>query len=68
MARTIPTEVALSAAVQFEQTALRSKRDKTCAACGEQGMVTQGPTSYCHVVYFMCDECDSYWKSQRPSA
>lgn len=60
----IPTEVALSAAVQFEQHALRSRKTKTCASCGEPGTIEQGPTSYCHVVYFMCEECDTYWRSK----
>lgn len=59
----IPEEVMLDAMVQFEQKALRSRRTKTCADCGDPGTVEQGPTTYCHVVYFFCDECAAYWKA-----
>ncbi len=61
----IPSEIVLHPAVQFKQLALRSRKTKTCANCGDRGTVEQGPMSYCHVVYFMCDECDAYWKSLR---
>ncbi len=51
--------------VQFEQLAWRSKKTKTCASCGDPGTVVQGPTRYCHVPYFFCDDCADYWASQR---
>lgn len=51
--------------VQFEQKALRSKRTRTCADCGDPGTVTQGPTTYCHVVYWFCDDCAAYWQGQK---
>jgi len=60
----IPAEIALDLAVQFEQKALRSRKARTCIDCGEPGSVPQGPTAYCHVVYFMCEECDTYWREK----
>jgi len=36
-----------------------------CADCGDPGTVTQGPTTYCHVVYWFCDDCAAYWQGQK---
>lgn len=66
MASEIPAQVALNAAVQFEQRALRSRATQTCADCGDPGTVVQGPTRYCHVAYYFCDDCNEYWNKRKP--
>lgn len=55
----------LGAMVAFEQLALRSKCEKRCAECGEDGTIQQPATTYNHVPYWFCDDCGAYWNAGR---
>jgi hypothetical protein len=58
----------LRAMVEFEQLALRSRKETICAACcSDHGDIPQGPTSYCHLVYYMCSECHEHYNGPWPA-
>lgn len=50
--------------VAFEQVALRSAKEKCCMECGDPGTMQQSPSTYNHVPYWFCDDCDAYWKAK----
>lgn len=61
---------ALGPMVALEQKMLRSRRDKSCADCGDPGTVKQTPSRFLQAVshYWFCDECHVYWEAKRLDA
>lgn len=61
-------DMSLRAMVAFEQLAWRSSKEQICASCGiEHGEIPQGPTSYCHVAYYLCSECHEHYNGPDPA-
>lgn len=49
----------------LEQYMLRSKREKRCIDCGKPGtMYQQSVLIKCVDHYWMCDDCDAYWRQK----
>lgn len=51
--------------VVFEQRVLRSRKLTECIECGDPGTAQQESILIKSVPhYFMCDDCDAYWKAK----